>query len=389
MRRARGRVGLAAVSFVVVAAVLRVAVVPPERCPEASTADRRGAVDAAVTWLDRNQEPDGSWVYGYDTETDDVNTGYNFVRHSGVVLSLYQAAGAEVVGARPLADRGLRFARHRLVTRDNWAAFGWPGAHLETGATALLTAAVLERRSTTGRHDLDRLARQFGNFLTGQVRSDGAVLSLWNPDTEMPVPDQYDRFATGETLWALARLHNAFPAAGWDEPARRIADYVATRRDREERRFPYLSDHWSAYALDEMARWPSEALDDAQVAYARRLAGILGVQVRYESQRRAGGLTRLVRGPFAPGSGLGTLGEGFAALDRLGTVDPRLESLRESISVRSDCVAGLLVERQVSAAEADESTSPELAEGAWFHEGVTRMDDQQHAISALLAAPAP
>ena len=30
--------------------------------------------------------------------------------------------------------------------------------------------------------------------------------------------------------------------------------------------------------------------------------------------------------------------------------------------------------------------SPDLVEGAWFRDDVTRMDDQQHALSALLAA---
>jgi hypothetical protein len=377
------------VAFVAVAAALRVAVVPAERCPEATPADRRAAVDRAVAWLDRNQQPDGSWVYSYDADADEILGGYNIVRHAGVVLSLYQAAGAGVTRARPVADAGLGFARGHLVRRDGWAAFGWPGAQLEAGATALLTAAVLERRERTGRRDLDALAQRLGVFLVGQVRADGAVLARWDPDTGAAVPDQYDRFATGETWWALARLHRAFPAGGWDEPARRVGEYVATRRDHDERRFPYLSDHWSAYALDEMARWPGESLDDAEVAYARRLAGILGVQVRFESQRRAGGLARIVRGPFAPGSGLGTLGEGLAALDRLGTVDTRIEPLRDPIAVRSDCVAGLLVERQVDSREADARPRPGLARGAWFHEGVTRMDDQQHAISALLAIESP
>jgi hypothetical protein len=389
VRRVRGRMALAAASFLAVAAVLRVAVVPPERCPESTTADRRAAVDDAVAWLARNQQPDGSWVYTYDADTDEIPGGYNLVRHAGVVLSLFQAAGAGAAGARPVADAGLGFARGHLVRHDRGAAFGWPGAPLEAGATALLTAAVLERREHTGKRDLDALAERLGEFLVGQVRADGAVLALWDPETGAPVPDRYDRFATGETWWALARLHRAFPAAGWDEPARKVGNYVATRRDHDERRFPYLSDHWSAYALDEMARWPGETLDDAEVAYARRLAGILGVQVRYESQRRPEGLARLVRGPFAPGSGLGTLGEGLAALERLGTADPRIEPLRGPIAVRSDCVAGLLVERQVSARQAAAMPRPGLARGAWFHEGVTRMDDQQHAISALLAIGPP
>jgi hypothetical protein len=379
------RLAVAGASFVVAAAVLRVAVVPPERCPSTSRAAREAAVDEAVDWLARNQDDDGSWTYRYDTERDEVATDYNLVRHAGVMLSLYQATAAGVEEALRVADRGDRFARERLVRHEDWAAFGYRGARLETGATALLTAALVERRASTGDRSDDATLARLGRFLDGQVRADGAVLSLWDPDTGSPVPDLYDRFATGEALWALARLHRAFPKAGWDEPATRVARYVATRRDVAERRFPYLSDHWSAYAFDEIARWPGAALAERETGYARHLAGILGVQVRYESQRRNGGITELVRGPYAPGSGLGTLGEGLAALWRLGEVDADVSDLQEPIMRRAECVAGMLVERQVDAAAAAGVARPGLARGAWLHQGVTRMDDQQHAISALLA----
>jgi hypothetical protein len=46
----------------------------------------------------------------------------------------------------------------------------------------------------------------------------------------------------------------------------------------------------------------------------------------------------------------------------------------------------MLADRQVSAAEAQDAIDPALTEGAWFTEGRTRMDDQQHALSGLLRA---
>jgi len=391
VRRVRGRLAVSALSFVAVAVVVRVAVVPPERCPSPSVQERRAAAAAAVGWLARNQETDGTWLYQYDAGADEISSDYNLVRHAGVTLSLYQAAGVGLDRAERVADRGADYARDHLVDGEpaEFAAFGFPGARLETGATALLTAALLERRAVTGDRSDDRLLARLGNFLVGQVRDDGAVLSLWDPQTRAPVPDHYDRFATGEALWALARLHRAFPEAGWDEPARQVARYVATDRDRDERRFPYLSDHWSAYAFDEMARWPGNRLDEPEIEYARRQAGIHGVQVRYESQRRDGGVTELVRGPYAPGSGLGTLGEGIGALGRLAAVDARLDDVASDLADRAECVSGMLVDRQVTAAEAQSMAQPDLARGAWFHRDLTRMDDQQHAISALLVAQDP
>jgi small neutral amino acid transporter SnatA (MarC family) len=48
------------------------------------------------------------------------------------------------------------------------------------------------------------------------------------------------------------------------------------------------------------------------------------------------------------------------------------------------CVAGLAVNAQSDAAEAAGAARPERVEGAWFRDGETRMDDQQHALAGLL-----
>jgi hypothetical protein len=44
----------------------------------------------------------------------------------------------------------------------------------------------------------------------------------------------------------------------------------------------------------------------------------------------------------------------------------------------------MLRDRQIDTAEAAAAPDRRRAEGAWFTDGVTRMDDQQHALSALL-----
>ena len=49
-------------------------------------------------------------------------------------------------------------------------------------------------------------------------------------------------------------------------------------------------------------------------------------------------------------------------------------------------MAGILVERQIDAAEAGAFPRPELGRGAWLDDGATRMDDQQHALSGLTYA---
>ncbi len=97
-----------------------------------------------------------------------------------------------------------------------------------------------------------------------------------------------------------------------------------------------------------------------------------------------GGITRFTRGPIALAAGVGTLGEGLGnhllhALDD-GDLNEQLDVLVE----RADCAAHLLVTRQIDATDARSDADPDRTVGGWFRLGDTQMDDQQHALSALL-----
>src|SRR5690606_31073065 len=101
---------------------------------------------------------------------------------------------------------------------------------------------------------------------------------------------------------------------------------------------------------------------------------IVGIQVRGESTRWAGGLQQAIRQGPAMGSGVGTLGEAGAGLLR--AVGPEGAP---GLERRVRCVAGV-----PGARPGDDG--PEVVRGAWFADGVSRMDDQQHALSALVLA---
>jgi hypothetical protein len=137
--------------------------------------------------------------------------------------------------------------------------------------------------------------------------------------------------------------------------------------------------------MAELATAPGAAKpDDAVVRYARRQAELFGVQVRTVSER-FGPWGRWARGTWVPrGGGYGVVGEALGQLWRLSGVTPRLGSVRGAIADRDRCIVGLAIDAQTPASSADGR-----ARGAWLRDGVTRMDDQQHALSALLAtAPA-
>lgn len=374
------------------AAVTFGAAAPPEHCPTVTTADIEAAAASTVAWIVDNQQPDGTWLYEYDRETGRAEyfaTGdYNVVRHAGVMLALYQAAGHGSPGALESADRGLAWALGNSVERHDWLGV-YTGTAVQAGTNALMVAALAERRDVTGDARYDELLGELGNFLAGQVEPSGAVLGYYDLEPDQPRPDVYSIYYTGETWWALARLHAALPGDGWDTIADRIGHYLATSRDHTENLWPPLADHWSGYGLGETAAFPDRPagrpLTDAELQFVRRQAGVLGQRVRSISQR-FGPWGEWVRGTFEPrGGGYGVFGEGLGGLWRAAQADERLTDLRAPLGERQACIVGLALEAQATPSEAAAYSSPGQVAGAWFQNDVTRMDDQQHALSALFA----
>ena len=92
-----------------------------------------------------------------------------------------------------------------------------------------------------------------------------------------------------------------------------------------------------------------------------------------------------MRGSFTPrGGGYGVVGEALTGLWRAAEGDVRLAGIGAPVAERAACIAALAMDAQRVDDEAAAASSPDRVDGAWFVDGVTRMDDQQHAISALL-----
>ena len=359
--RSRSAIGVTAALVVVVAA--RIGVAPAEQCPQIGPDDARAAIDAGIGWLADGQRPDGRYTYLQTEDGEDLG-GYSVVRHGGVQLALEQAAAEGYDAAEATAARGRAWALDRLVPAGGGQALPELDGDARTGGSALFARSLLQRRAATGSSEHDEVLVDLGRFLASQVDGTGAVSSVWDRSTDAPVPAPHDKFFTGQVLWALNGLADVGLDDGDSDALRRVGDYLP-RRDELEDFEPPVSDHWAAYAYDGLGL---DRMTPLQVAHAERVADLIGLQVRGESTRWRGGLISVIRGGHASGSGVGTLGEGGAALLRLFGED-ELPGMAE----RLRCNSGMLVERQAD-------------DGAWYRDGVTRMDDQQHSISALLAA---
>jgi small neutral amino acid transporter SnatA (MarC family) len=380
------RVWRAGLSLAFLLAVAFVVLAPPERCPSVTAGELRGSAQASVDWFVRNQKTDGTWLYLYDADDESTSSEYNPVRHAGVTMGLYQAAAAGLPGALRSADRGTEWALDRLLEREGWAALA-AEEPVDTGATALLAAGLVIRREATGDTRYDDVLGRLGRFLLAQTEPTGAVLASYDPARRKPVAGEYSKYFTGEAYWALARLHRAFPGEDWGDAADRIGAYLATSRDEVEDHWPPIPDHWAAYGMAETVEFPERGrppLTQDEVDYARRQAELFGVQVRWVSQR-LGPWGGLVRGSYTPrGGGYGVISEALTGWWLTAQEEPRLAYLRDPIAERATCIAGLAMRAQSDREDAASAARPGRVKGAWFLDGETRMDDQQHALAGLL-----
>ncbi len=362
--------------------LLRTTVAAPHECPALSPVALGAAASASALWISDSQDADGRYVYEYDAEADTFSDEYNVVRHAGVTMSLYQSAALGDLSALPAADRGTDWMVANLIRHDGWAALQNPDTkRVKLGASSLMLAGLTQRRLATGDSRHDELMGEIARFLVVMQRADGSMLNYWLPSTGAPDPAVTSRYATGEAFWALAQMHRHFPEGGWDAPTLLLADYLALYRDEVEGLdFPPWADQWAAYGLAEMGDWPPS---DVHIDYARSLAERFGFLMRVESQRTGGGLNEVIHGPHTRAAGMGTWVEGLNSLWRLSVIDERMADLEPKIAERATCGAALLAERQVTDDEAAGYARPGLAAGAWFRDGITRMDDQQHALSGL------
>lgn len=384
------------VTWAVTAVGLPLTLLGAEECPTYSADEIHDAALASADWIVDNFQPDNRYLYVWDRDTQSAPDDYNLVRHAGTTMSLYQLIESGETSYLDAADRGLGWLLDRLFTvdtedqqsaeRELLAERGQSGpvsavaigrSNGKLGTVALLTVSLAHRRQATGDTTYDDLLRNLGRMMVVLWQPGGKMWDQWSQQNNAPRPNRTSLFATGEAMWALALLHVEFPGEGWDEYALGTMRYIATERDDDEDVFPRpWADQWAAYGLNEMATWD---LGPDEIEYGRAIAAQFGIAVRWESQRN-GAIGSLVHMPEPIAAGQGTWLEALGQLEMFAQIDPRMSDLASDLGDRLLCGAGRMVERQAR------DTGRVEEDGAWFKDGETRVDGQQHALSGLLFA---
>ena len=221
----------------------------------------------------------------------------------------------------------------------------------------------------------DRLLRGIARFLVAQERADGSVLEYWEPVDAAAGARRLREVLDRRGLLRAGADAEDLPRGRLGAAAHRVADYLATRRDAAEGYSSRQPDHWAAYGLEELGAGRADR-------HARRTtrAGSPATSGSWSGSSRstpAGSSTR----SRSRARSSGRSGRATAALWRL--AGERSAARRPAgRSRRADLLPGGDPRRAPGRGDRPDPR----ARGAWFADGYTQMDDQQHAMAALIGA---
>ena len=99
-----------------------------------------------------NQDADGRYLYEWDLTLDaPTSAPYNYVRHAGTTMALYQFVLEGETAYLEAADAGLAWLLERERGNDDVAAIAPADtANAKLGTAALLAVGLVHRRQATG-----------------------------------------------------------------------------------------------------------------------------------------------------------------------------------------------------------------------------------------------
>lgn len=190
---------------------------------------------------------DGSFLYRYDSRSEEPKGGYNILRHAGAIWALldaYRDSRDErlLTGARRathhLLASSLRFFRsysNVCISEDNT---------IKLGGNALAALALLSLFEVTRERLLLTLAEQLCQFMLDQRRQHGDLVHKRYFESGK-ISAFRSMYYTGEALLAMLTLYRQTEGRHWLDAAIEIEEPLAAEGYGVKEQ-----SHWMLYALD-------------------------------------------------------------------------------------------------------------------------------------------
>jgi hypothetical protein len=249
----------------------------PVRPKTMSPQDLVVAVGGGAAYLARNLDEHGRFAYRYDPANDEVERGYDLLRHAGAVYAMMEAYGELGVPEwRDKAKLALGNLKSQVRQTPDGATFD-QGRQLEqqkVGANGLGLLAFTEYARLTKDMTELPLMQSLARLIVHQQYPDGHYRA--NADVQREDEGAKDRelrrevfYYPGEATLGLVRLYSIDPNPEWLAAAKKGADYLVNVRDADADLDHQIHDHWLSYALHDLYALTK---DPAYAAHAIKIA---------------------------------------------------------------------------------------------------------------------
>ena len=231
----------------------------------------KDSVIAAGDYLVRQQLVNGELSYQVDIMTGERSYTPSYTRLMSGTGSLYTVC--RVSGDSKYCDAGDLALGHYLdmLLSDPQKFTGtclYTNGGCPLNGAALTVDAIYKRWQATGgyilgEHNLLTTAMDLGYFIVSMRKPDGSLYHLFDPHLNgRVVPDYFDSYSSGESLYALLELREMTGNDFWLEQAHEVNTYMISQ--------PVTEDHWHGYAFAILARL--DKLSKADKEYAAKIA---------------------------------------------------------------------------------------------------------------------
>ncbi len=226
-----------------------------EKTPKTLVEKALYAANLGGDYLVRHINEDGSFVYKYDPEEDEVLSGYNMLRHAGTTYSLIELF--EVTGESlhiSTAEKALQYLRDS--TDKCPAPFEsmncvYDGEKAKLGGNALAVLAFVEYAKVTGNEEYIDDAISLAKWIKA-VQTDEGEFSVHILYRDGTVDDHVSEYYPGEAIYALACLYDLTKDKQWFNVAESATDWLIDVRDETKTSKDISHDHWLLYGLNEL-----------------------------------------------------------------------------------------------------------------------------------------
>lgn len=206
----------------------------------------------ATHYLIKEQNMDGSFVYGYNATKDTIIEGYNMIRHCGTLVALAEQASLnkDKKGIKKALQKGISYIEnHTVENNDN--LYVYQDKKIKLGANALALLAITKYMEVYGTEEYLELGKKLANgIISMQNQKSGQfTFSLSLPSLKPLLNNTKHSYYEGEAAYALARFYGITRNKIYIDASSLAVDYFI------ENQYEQYEDHWISYASNEITKY--------------------------------------------------------------------------------------------------------------------------------------